>query len=158
MVAGYTFPATQSHVDKGFKDEITSDLKREYPLFLGKIQRRFFRRLYGSLGRDGADSGCSQGNCTECRILWTFSTAYRMYGDTATAVNWLTGAQRYFMNHFDMIRSIGRRILVIKADGTPLDTNKQTLRKRSYAIYGLSEHFEATTNNESLQKYRGFIG
>lgn len=41
--------------------------------------------------------------------------------------------------------------LLSKADGTPLDTNKQTYGC-SYAIYGLSEHFRATGNNESLQK------
>ncbi len=44
------FLQAQSHVDKVLKDEITSDLK-ENILSLGKIQRRPFRRLYGSLGR-----------------------------------------------------------------------------------------------------------
>ena len=38
-----------------------------------------------------------------------------------------------------------------KSGRYPLDTNKQTYGC-SYAIYGLSEHFRATGNNESLQK------
>lgn len=38
-----------------------------------------------------------------------------------------------------------------KSGRYPIDTNKQTYGC-SYAIYGLSEHFRATGNNESLQK------
>ena len=52
MVAGYTFPAKHSHMNKVLKDEITSDLKGISSL-LGKYVD-WFRSFYGSLGRDGA--------------------------------------------------------------------------------------------------------
>ncbi len=44
------FLQAQSHVDKVLKDEITSDLKENILSFLGKIQRRFFRRLLWFIG------------------------------------------------------------------------------------------------------------
>lgn len=59
-------------------------------------------------------------------------------------------AQRYFIDHF-IDPQYGGVYWLIKADGTSLNADKQTYGC-SYAIYGLSEHFRATGNNESLQK------
>ena len=59
-------------------------------------------------------------------------------------------AQRYFIDHFIDPR-YGGVYWSVKADGTLLETDKQTCAC-AYAIYGLSEHFRATGNLESLQK------
>ena len=144
------FLQAQSHVDKVLKDEITSDLKENILSFWERYSVDSSGGFYGSLGRDGAPiADAPKGGVLNARILWTFSTAYRMYGDTAYR-KLADRAQRYFIDHF-IDSQYGGVYWLIKADGTPLDTNKQTYGC-SYAIYGLSEHFRATGNNESLQK------
>lgn len=144
------FLQAQSHVDKVLKDEITSDLKENILSFWERYSVDPSGGFYGSLGRDGAPiADTPKGGVLNARILWTFSTAYRMYGDTAYR-KLADRAQRYFIDHF-IDSQYGGVYWLIKADGTPLDTNKQTYGC-SYAIYGLSEHFRATGNNESLQR------
>ena len=78
------FLQAQSHVDKVLKDEITSDLKENILSFWERYSVDSSGGFYGSLGRDGAPiADAPKGGVLNARILWTFSTAYRMYGDTA---------------------------------------------------------------------------
>ena len=78
------FLKAQSHADKILKDEITSDLKENILSFWEKYSVDPSGGFYGSLGRDGAPiADAPKGGVLNARILWTFSTAYRMYGDAA---------------------------------------------------------------------------
>ena len=94
------FLQAQSHVDKVLKDEITSDLKENILSFWERYSVDSSGGFYGSLGRDGAPiADAPKGGVLNARILWTFSTAYRMYGDTAYR-KLADRAQRYFIDHF----------------------------------------------------------
>ncbi|MDR1259287.1 MAG: AGE family epimerase/isomerase [Tannerellaceae bacterium] len=99
--------------------------------------------LYNGTPRDSAEKG----GILNARLLWTYSTAYRMLGDE----NYKTladRAQRYFIDYF-IDKEYGGSFYVLNADGSPLMTQKNTYQN-AFAVYGLSEHYRATGNEESL--------
>lgn len=132
------------------RGEIVSDLKNNILPFWEKYSVDPAGGFYGTVRRDGTPvADAPKGSVLNARILWTFSTAYRLYGDEAYRTL-ADRAQRYFIDHFIDPR-YGGVYWSVKADGTLLETDKQTCAC-AYAIYGLSEHFRATGNLESLQK------
>lgn len=144
------YAKAQTNAAHALRDEIVSDLKNGILPFWEKHSADPSGGFYGALKRDGSPiADAPKGGVLNARILWTFSTAYRMYGNDSYR-KLADRAQRYFIDHF-IDPLYGGVYWQIKADGTPLDTNKQTYGC-SYAIYGLSEHFRATGNLESLQK------
>ena len=107
--------------------------------------------FYGMVMRDGTPvPDAPKGGVLNARILWTFSQAYRLYNDEAY-LNMANRAQRYFIDYFiDPI--YGGTFWQINADGTPQEGDIKQTYGLAYAIYGLSEHYRATMNEESLQK------
>lgn len=135
---------------KALHDEIVSDLKGNILPFWMKYSVDPSGGFYGTLKRDGSPvAEAEKGVVLNARILWTFSTAYRMYGDESYR-KLADRAQLYFIDHF-IDRQYSGVFWLLNADGSPRDSNKQTYGC-AYAIYGLSEHFRATDNKESLQK------
>ena len=121
------FLQAQSHVDKVLKDEITSDLKENILSFWERYSVDSSGGFYGSLGRDGAPiADAPKGGVLNARILWTFSTAYRMYGDTAYR-KLADRAQRYFIDHF-IDSQYWRRILADKSGRYPIGYEQADLR------------------------------
>jgi mannobiose 2-epimerase len=57
-------------------------------------------------------------------------------------------AQRYFLDHF-IDKEYGGSYYTLTAAGEPLAANKDTYQN-AFAVYGLSEHYHATGNKESL--------
>ena len=150
LLLAFPVAKAQSVSTRTLHREITKDLKENILSFWEKYSVDPSGGFYGTLERDGTPvADAPKGGVLNARILWTFSTAYRMYGD-AKYRDLADRAQRYFIDHF-IDPQYGGIYWLIKADGTPLDTDKQTYGC-SYAIYGLSEHFRATGNVESLQK------
>lgn len=100
--------------------------------------------------RDGFDllhPGAEKGAILNARILWTFAAAYNALGnpeycDTAKR------AYDYICNHF-IDRRYGGAFWSVNADGTPADTKKQ-FYAIAFIIYGLSEYYRATADNEAL--------
>lgn len=83
------------------------------------------------------------------RILWTYSTAYRIYHEE----KYLTIANRafnYLIQHFWDNEHSGVYWMV-DFKGNPSDTKKQ-IYALAFAIYGLSEYFIATQDSTSLKK------
>lgn len=107
--------------------------------------------FYGMVMRDGTPvPDAPKGGVLNARILWTFSQAYRLYNDEAY-LNMANRAQRYFIDH--LIDPVyGGTFWQINADGTPQESDIKQTYGLAYAIYGLSEHYRATRNEESLQK------
>lgn len=107
--------------------------------------------FYGMVMRDGTPvPDAPKGGVLNARILWTFSQAYRLYRDEAY-LNMANRAQRYFIDH--LIDPVyGGTFWQINADGTPQEGDIKQTYGLAYAIYGLSEHYRATKNEESLQK------
>jgi len=104
--------------------------------------------FYGTLNFDGTPlMDAEKGGILNARLVWTFSAAYRMLKDEQylTLAN---RAQRYFLDHF-IDHEYGGSYYTLTAMGEPLDTQKNTYQN-AFAIYGLSEHYRATGNKESL--------
>jgi mannobiose 2-epimerase len=92
--------------------------------------------------------GADKGGILNARILWTFSSAYRVLGDTA----YLSIARRekeYIMKHF-IDREYGGAYRSVTAAGNPADTRKQTYTQ-AFFIYGLSEYYRITGDKEALK-------
>jgi mannobiose 2-epimerase len=88
-----------------------------------------------------------KGAILNARILWAFSAACRV---TRNA-DWLptaTRAKDYILRHF-IDPKYGGVFWSLKADGSPLDTKKQTYAI-GFTIYGLSEYARATGDLQAL--------
>jgi len=133
---------------KQLKQEIVQDLTENILPFWAKHSPDPSGGFYGTLNFDGTPRiNAMKGGILNARLVWTFSTAYRMLKDEQylTLAN---RAQQYFLNHF-IDKEYGGSFYTLNADGTSLDSHKDTYQN-AFAIYGLSEHYRATGNKESL--------
>ncbi|MDR0972728.1 MAG: AGE family epimerase/isomerase [Prevotellaceae bacterium] len=130
------------------KKEIVADLTTNILPFWATKSVDPAGGFYGTLDKTGTPvPDAPKGGILNARLLWTFSTAYRMLGDEQYKTL-ADRAQRYFIDHF-IDREYGGTYMLLNADGTPRDSSKSTYQN-SFAIYGLSEHYRATGNQESL--------
>jgi len=141
-----------SHEDKKvvaqLKQEIVQDLTENILPFWANHSPDPSGGFYGTLNFDGTPKAdAPKGGILNARLVWTFSTAYRMLKDEQylTLAN---RAQRYFLDHF-IDPEYGGSFYTLNAGGAPLDMKKDTYQN-VFAIYGLSEHYRATGNQESL--------
>lgn len=106
--------------------------------FLGRIDG------YGRVQED-ADKGC----VLNARILWTFSSAYRIlknpeYLKTAEI------SKNYLLNHF-FDKEFGGVFWLLDHNGRMKDGKKQ-IYAQAFAIYGLSEYYRITNDRHCLEK------
>lgn len=140
--------AAQNSIPKQLRDEIVLDLTENILPFWAKYSPDPSGGFYGTLLFDASPKpDAEKGGILNARLLWTFSTAYRMLKDENYKVL-ADRAQRYFIDYF-IDKKYGGTFLSVKADGAPFDTQKMTYQN-AFAIYGLSEHYRATGNKESL--------
>lgn len=118
------------------------------PFWMEKMADNVQGGFYGRIdGDDKLHADAPKGAILNARILWTFSTAYRLlrkpeYLETATR------AKRYIIDKF-YDKDFGGVHWSLSADGEPLDTKKQVYAQ-GFAIYGLSEYARATGDREAL--------
>ena len=89
-----------------------------------------------------------KGAVLNARILWTFSSAFRLLGDAAyrrAADEACIQVRARFVDP-----EYGGVVWSVDADGSPLDTRKQ-FYAIAFAIYGFSEYYRATGEAEALQ-------
>ena len=130
------------------RQEIVQDLTENVLSFWAKNAPDPSGGFYGTLNFEGKPrENASKGGILNARLLWTFSTAYRMLKDDQylTLAN---RAQRYLLDHF-IDQEYGGSFFTVTAAGDPLDMQKNVYQN-AFAIYGLSEHYCATGNEESL--------
>ena len=89
-----------------------------------------------------------KGGILNARILWTFSSAYRILKDTAY-LRLATRSKDYIMSHF-IDKQYGGAYRSVKSGGDPSDTRKQTYTQ-SFFIYGLTEYYRATGDPNALK-------
>jgi len=96
-----------------------------------------------------------RGALLTCRILWTFSAAYRRYHDPEylEMARW---AYRDLMDRF-VDRERGGLFWTIHPDGSPADAHKQVY-VQVFGIYGLSEYYRATGDLDALKEAIGIYG
>jgi mannobiose 2-epimerase len=99
--------------------------------------------FYGNPNKTAA-KGC----ILNSRILWTFSAAYRIFGDNT----YKTTAQhaRDFLSSAFLDKTHGGLYWLVDHSGKALDTRKQ-FYNLAFGIYALSEHYHATGDKSSLE-------
>lgn len=118
------------------------------PFWMNKMEDNEEGGFYGQItGEDELKPEASKGAILNARILWTFSSTYRLlkkpeYLETATR------AKRYLIDRF-YDPQYGGIYWELDYKGNPLDTKKQ-IYAIGFAIYGLSEYARATGDEEAL--------
>ena len=103
------------------------------------------------LGRiDGTGRACPDaevGGIMCARILWTYSSAYRILGE-ASYLDMATQAKELIFNRF-YDKDFGGTYWSLNPDGSPKETKKQ-IYSIAFTIYGLSEYYRATGDATAL--------
>ena len=104
--------------------------------------------FYGIVSREGKGNPMAQkAGVLNARILWSFSSAYRIYG-IPKYKELADRAAEYLIDSF-IDKTYGGIYWTVGFDGAPADPTKQTYAS-AFGIYALSEHFRATGEMSSL--------
>ncbi|MCM3635219.1 AGE family epimerase/isomerase [Paenibacillus camelliae] len=147
----------QSEIRTKWAGELELELKDNILGFW--LKHSFDEQCGGFLGQVNRDltivADAPKSLVLNTRLLWTFSYAYRMYGDAS----YLSAAERAFdyLNKHFADRANGGYYWMLHADGSPLEGKKQ-IYGQAFAVYAYSEYFRATKNLQALdyaiQAYR----
>lgn len=91
----------------------------------------------------------SIGLVLQCRLLWTFSTAYSSTNNK-TYLAFSNTIYNYLVKHFTD-KVYGGYYWSIKQNGAP-DLDKKQIYGLAFAMYGLAAYYEASANKEALIK------
>jgi len=106
--------------------------------------------FHGRIDGNGAlHEDSPRGGVLNARILWTFSSAYRLTGREEYLRTALKARDQILGPFWD--NEFGGTYWSIKANGMPEDTKKQ-IYTIAFAIYGLSELYRASGDELSLAK------
>ena len=131
------------------KKELTENILPYWTSKLCNPAGGFYGRISGN---EETDLSAPVGNIMTARLLWTFSSAYRLFKDSAEAEGYLAMATRAK----DLIISrfydpeYGGTYWSLNPDGSPLDTKKQ-IYAIAFTIYGLAELNRATGDAKALE-------
>ena len=105
--------------------------------------------FYGEVASDGTILyDAPRGVILNARIIWSFAAAYQVLPETPYLVA-AVHARDYFLEHF-CDHKYGGVYWSVDAAGERLDTKKQ-LYAQGFAIYGLSELYKVTRDDEVLK-------
>ena len=135
------------------KKEVTEDLTRNIlPYWSAKMVDNVNGGFYGRIdGNDKVYPEAEKGGILNARILWTYSSAYRVLGDTSY-LRLAKRAKDYIIAHF-IDSKYGGAYLSLKADGAPSNTRKQVYTN-AFFIYALAEYNRATGDKQALAEAR----
>ena len=106
--------------------------------------------FYGEVLADGTVAyDAPRGVILNARLIWSFAAAYEALKDSACLVA-AVHARDYFLAHF-CDHKFGGVYWSVDAAGERLDTKKQ-LYAQGFAIYGLSELYRVTRDDEALKE------
>lgn len=137
---------TIAQLKKEVKEVLTTNI---LPYWMEKMTDRQHGGFYGRItGQELLIPEAEKGAILNARILWTFSSAYRLL-HKAEYLETATRAKREIIDRF-YDREFGGIYWSITAEGYPLDTKKQ-IYAIGFAIYGLSEYHRVTGDSEALE-------
>ncbi|KGO94292.1 AGE family epimerase/isomerase [Flavobacterium subsaxonicum] len=97
---------------------------------------------------DTKDYSAEKGSVLNARILWAFSASYAVTKDVSH-LRIAERAYKYILKNFYDV-AFGGIFWSLNTDGTPKDTKNQVYAL-AFTIYGLSEFYAASKNEEALQ-------
>ncbi len=105
--------------------------------------------FYGRVNsKDSVIADADKGGILNARILWTYSAAYRVTGDTSY-LRLATRAKDYNLKYF-IDKEYGGAYFSIDSKGQPKSTVKQ-IYTNAFFIYGFAEYARATGDKEALE-------
>lgn len=135
---------TSARMAEEMSEELTGGI---LPFWMEKMtapERGFYGRISGEGLRD---ENAPRGAVMNARILWTFSSAYRIFRKP----EYLETAENAFREISERFydRNYGGIYWSLDSKGAPLDKKKQ-IYAAGFAIYGLSEFYRAAGKKEAL--------
>jgi cellobiose epimerase len=129
------------------KDELVNNI---LPFWMEKMIDSTYGGFYGRIDGSGniyddADKGC----VLNSRILWTFSSAYRVLKNP-DYLGTVERSKDYLLNHF-FDKEFGGVFWLIDHKGKMKDGKKQ-IYAQAFAIYGLTEYYRITNDMTCLEK------
>lgn len=105
--------------------------------------------FYGYLSYDlKLDKRAVKGCILNSRILWFFSNAYMLLGDSSLLESATHAYQ--FLKDYCVDNEFGGVFWSLTYDGTPEDTTKHTYNQ-AFSIYALASYYDASKNPEALE-------
>ena len=105
--------------------------------------------FYGYLSYDlKLDKKAVKGCILNSRILWFFSNAYMLLGDSSLLESARHAYQ--FLKDYCVDNEFGGVFWSLTYDGTPEDTTKHTYNQ-AFSIYALASYYDASKNPEALE-------
>ncbi len=130
---------------QSFKDHLKNDL---IP-FWNKLRDNANGGFYGYVGDDlSVDEKADKGVILNSRILWFYSSSYRLLGDPAV-LDMAAHAYR-FLTEKCHDKENGGVYWSMKYDGTPSDDTKHTYNQ-AFAIYALTAYYDASGDRSALE-------
>lgn len=131
-------------------EEILHDLHTNIlPYWMNRMIDHEHGGFYGGRnGHDVLEPEAPKGIILNTRILWTFSSAARHFGN-ATYLAVATRAFQYIQDHF-MDGKNGGVYWMLDFKGAPLQTKKQVYAQ-AFALYAFAEYYLASGDRRSLQ-------
>ena len=139
--------AILQQIEKEISEDLTENL---LPYWSTKMIDTVNGGFYGRVdANEKVYPDADKGGILNARILWTFSSAYRVLNDSSY-LRLATYAKDYILTYF-IDKEYGGGYRTVKPNGEPSDTRKHTLTE-SYFIYALAEYYRATGDQEALEK------
>ena len=121
------------------------------PFWLAKVRNVDNGGFFGFIDADMAvRKGAARGGLLTCRILWTFSAAYRRYRDRSY-LEMAAWAYRDLVDHFWDAEAGGFFWTIPEQGGASKDAGK-LVYLQVFGIYALSEYYRATGDELALAK------
>jgi len=136
----------------GFRKELTDNI---LPFWIVNMQDGKYGGFYGQIdGNNILHPEANKGAILNARILWTFSSAYRILKNA----EYLAMAQRAFdyITTYFVDKEYGGAYWELDCKGNPLNTKKQTY-VQGFMLYGFSEFYRATGNEQALELAKDFF-
>jgi len=133
------------------KKEVSDDLtKNILPYWTTRMVDNLNGGFYGRIDiNNKVYPEAEKGGILNARILWTYSSAYRVTGDTSY-LRLAKRAKDYIISHF-IDKVYGGAYLSLKADGIPSNTRKQVYTN-AFFIYALSEYSRCSGDKQALDE------
>jgi cellobiose epimerase len=140
----------QNKIFVQLKDEMSLELNSILDYWSNNTIDNHNGGFYGRIdGQNLLHEKSGKGAVLNARILWTFSSAYRILKDE----KYLEVAKRakdYILQYF-IDKEYGGVFWMLDNMGNPLETKKQ-IYALSFTIYGLSEYYKTTNDKDALEQ------